>query len=486
MSAQTIDTLVFLAWLAGAAAFVIGLHMMNSPATARRGNQISAFGMTIAAVTTLIWLLTPDNPISPGGAGPIALGIIVVGFVIGGGIGLWLARRVAMTAMPQLVSLFNAVGGGAAALVAIDDYIGIVGTPELSISSAVFVVLGAVIGSVTFSGSLIASGKLQGIVPGQPIVFPGTRLLTAVTALVAVGGLLVLVLVPAGVLSLTAGAQLVVLGLIVVAALIFGITMVLPIGGADMPVVISLLNSFTGTAAAMAGFVVSNPVLIISGALVGAAGGILTKLMADAMNRSLANILIGGFGTGDTAAGPAGAGDGHVREIGLDDAAIQLAYAQKVIVVPGYGLAVAQAQHAVRELADVLEERGVDVSYAVHPVAGRMPGHMNVLLAEANVPYPQLKEMDEINPEFDRTDVALVVGANDVTNPAARSNPQSPIYGMPILNVDHSRSIIVIKRSMRPGYAGIDNELYTNPKTGMLFADAREGLTGLIAAVKQV
>jgi NAD(P) transhydrogenase subunit beta len=486
MSQQAIDTLVFLAWLIGASAFVVGLHMMNSPATARRGNQISALGMTIAAVTTLVWLLTPGNPISPGGAQPIALGIIVVGFVIGGGVGLWLARRVAMTAMPQLVSLFNAVGGGAAALVAIDDYIGIVGTPELSISTAVFVVLGAVIGSVTFSGSLIASGKLQGIVPGQPIIFPGARLLTAVTALVAIGGLAVLVLVPAGVITLSAGAQLAVLGLIVIAALIFGVTMVLPIGGADMPVVISLLNSFTGTAAAMAGFVISNPVLIISGALVGAAGGILTKLMADAMNRSLANIMIGGFGTGDTGAGPAGDTGGHVRAIGIDDAAIQLAYAQKVIFVPGYGLAVAQAQHAVRELADMLEERGIDVSYAVHPVAGRMPGHMNVLLAEANVPYPQLKEMDEINPEFDRTDVALVVGANDVTNPAARNNPQSPIYGMPILNVDHARSIIVIKRSMRPGYAGIDNELYSNPKTGMLFADAREGLTELVAAVKQV
>jgi NAD(P) transhydrogenase subunit beta len=237
----------------------------------------------------------------------------------------------------------------------------------------------------------------------------------------------------------------------------------------------------------MAGFVVGNPVLIIAGALVGAAGGILTKLMADAMNRSLANIMVGGFGTGDTGTGAEGpGGGGDVREIGLDDAAIQLAYAQKVIIVPGYGLAVAQAQHAARELADLLEERGIDVSYAIHPVAGRMPGHMNVLLAEANVPYPQLKEMEEINPEFERSDVALVVGANDVTNPAARSNPQSPIYGMPILDVDKARSIIVMKRSMRPGYAGIDNELYTDPKTGMLFADAREGLTQLIAAVKQL
>jgi len=491
MDQQTVDTLVFLAWLAGASAFVIGLHQMNSPATARRGNQLSAAGMAVAVVATFVWLLTPGNPIAPGGASTMALAIIIVGFLIGGGAGLWMARKIAMTAMPQLVSLFNAVGGGAAALVAADDFLRIVGGhgeggEALTISTAIFVVLGAVIGSVTFSGSLIASGKLQGLVPGQPIVFPGSRLLTALTALATLAGLVLLVLAAAGVIVLTAEMHILVLGVIVLAALIFGVTMVLPIGGADMPVVISLLNSFTGTAAAMAGFVIGNPVLIIAGALVGAAGGILTKLMADAMNRSLANIMVGGFGTGDAAEGAEGGPGGDVREVGIDDAAIQLAYAQKVIVVPGYGLAVAQAQHAVRELAELLEDRGVDVSYAVHPVAGRMPGHMNVLLAEANVPYPQLKEMDEINPEFERTDVALVVGANDVTNPAARSNPQSPIYGMPILDVDHARSIIVIKRSMRPGYAGIDNELYANPKTGMLFADAREGLIALVAAVKQV
>ena len=265
--------------------------------------------------------------------------------------------------------------------------------------------------------------------------------------------------------------------------LIFGITMVLPIGGADMPVVISLLNSFTGTAAAMAGFVLGNPVLIISGALVGASGAILTKLMADAMNRSVMNIMVGGFGGGDDAAGATTGRGGTVREIGADDVAIQLAYAQSVIIVPGYGLAVAQAQHAVRELAELLESKGVDVKYAIHPVAGRMPGHMNVLLAEANVPYPQLKEMDEINPEFDRCDVALVIGANDVTNPAAR-RPGSPVSGMPILDVDHAKSIVVIKRSMGKGYAGIDNELYSDPKTGMLFADAKDGLAALTAAVK--
>ena len=485
MSQEWIYTIVFLAWLFGAAAFVLGLHQMNSPATARGGNKLSALGMTVAVLATFIWLFLREG--STMLSNPLPIVIIVGGFVIGGGLGLYLARRVQMTAMPQLVSLFNAVGGGAAALVAIDDYIRGVSIGHMEVSTAIFVVLGAAFGAVTFSGSLVASGKLQGIVSGQPIFFPGSRLLTVLLALITVAGFVLLVLSAAGVVALSVEIEILTLGVIVLAGLLFGVTMTLPIGGADMPVVISLLNSFTGTAAAMAGFVLGNPVLIIAGALVGASGAILTKLMADAMNRSIINIMVGGFG-GGAAEGAAGAGGpgGDVRSIGLDDAAIQLAYAQKVIVVPGYGLAVAQAQHAVRELADLLEERGVEVSYAIHPVAGRMPGHMNVLLAEANVPYPQLKEMDEINPEFSRTDVALVVGANDVTNPAARSNPASPIYGMPILDVDNAKSIIVMKRSMRPGYAGIDNELYLNPKTGMLFADAKEGLTELVAAVKQI
>jgi NAD(P) transhydrogenase subunit beta len=476
MSQEWVYTLVFLAWLLGASLFVVGLHFMNSPATARRGNQISATGMTIAVVATLVYLA------SQGALSPTALAIIVVGFVIGGGAGLWLARTVAMTAMPQLVSLFNAVGGGAAALVAIDDYLRVLGTAEETVSTAVFVVLGVVIGCVTFTGSLIASGKLQGIVSGKPILVPGGRLVTIALATIAVLGFIGLVFGAGGAIALDETAKLVVLGIVIAAALVFGVTMVLPIGGADMPVVISLLNSFTGTAAAMAGFVINNPVLIVSGALVGAAGGILTKLMADAMNRSLMNIIAGGFGGGEGTVAEAGPG-GTVRELTVDDAAIQLAYANLVIIVPGYGLAVAQAQHALRELADVLEARGVEVKYAIHPVAGRMPGHMNVLLAEANVPYPQLKEMDEINPEFERADVALVVGANDVTNPAAR-RPGTPISGMPILDVDKAKSIIVIKRSMGRGYAGIDNELYTNPKTGMLFADAKKGLTELTAAVK--
>src|SRR4051812_33913989 len=479
MSEQWIYTIVYLAWLAGASCFVLGLHRMNSPATGRSGNQLSATGMVIAVVATLVWLLTRE-----GGLSTTAIVIIVAGFLIGGGAGLYTARTVKMTAMPQLVSLFNAVGGGAAALVAIDDFIRLnSGAP---VDTTIFVVLGALIGSVTFTGSLIAGGKLQGLIPGKPIYVPGGQLVTVALAVIAVLGTPALILGATGTLTLDSTATLALLGVVVLAGLIFGITMVLPIGGADMPVVISLLNSFTGTAAAMAGFVLGNPVLIISGALVGASGAILTKLMADAMNRSVMNIMVGGFGGGDEAAGAAAGAGGTVREIGADDVAIQLAYAQHVIIVPGYGLAVAQAQHAVRELAELLEARGVDVKYAIHPVAGRMPGHMNVLLAEANVPYPQLKEMEEINPEFERADVALVVGANDVTNPAARSNPASPIYGMPILDVDHSRSIIVMKRSMRPGYAGIDNELYTNPKTGMLFADAREGLTQLVAAVKQL
>ncbi len=375
-----------------------------------------------------------------------------------------------MTAMPQLVSLFNAVGGGAAALVAVNDYVKLAGGVGESVT--IFTILDVLIGAVTFSGSIIAAGKLQGLINSAPLTFPGSRIANTAAAVVAVGGGIYMIATP----------SVPTLVIIILAALAFGVTMVLPIGGADMPVVISLLNAFTGTAVAMAGFVINNWALIIAGALVGASGSILTKLMADAMNRSLTNIMIGGFGTGDTVAAVEGPG-GDVRSIQADDAAIQLAYAQKIIIVPGYGLAAAQAQHQVAELAALLEERGVEVSYAIHPVAGRMPGHMNVLLAEANVPYPQLKEMDEINPEFPRADVALVIGANDVTNPAAR-RPGTAISGMPILDVDQAKSIIVIKRSMGHGYAGIDNELYVNPKTSMFFADAKSALTELTAAVK--
>jgi NAD(P) transhydrogenase subunit beta len=476
MSYSALETLVRVAWLAGAVAFVLGLIRMNSPATARNGNLLSAGGMTVAIAATAVYLAL--DPGAEVGAGLTGWVIVIAGIALGGGLGLYTARTVKMTAMPQLVSLFNAVGGGAAALIAIDDYLHLSATatiPTLQVNVAT--VLDIVIGSITFTGSLIASGKLMGlkITPSRPVMIPGGRLVTAALAAVVVVGAVYL---------WTGQVSLAVMVAILAAALIFGITMTLPIGGADMPVVISLLNSFTGTAVAMAGFVLDNPVLIIAGALVGASGAILTKLMADAMNRSVMNIMIGGFGGGEGTVAATAAG-GTVRSVGADDVAIQLAYANSVIVVPGYGLAVAQAQHAVRELAELLEGRGVDVKYAIHPVAGRMPGHMNVLLAEANVPYPQLKEMDDINPEFERCDVALVIGANDVTNPAAR-RPGSPVSGMPILDVDKAKSIIVVKRSMGRGYAGIDNELYTNPKTGMFFADAKQGLADLIAAVKAV
>ncbi|HXL91556.1 MAG TPA: NAD(P)(+) transhydrogenase (Re/Si-specific) subunit beta [Streptosporangiaceae bacterium] len=461
------DTSMQLVYVLAAACFVIGLHLMNSPATARRGNQVSTAGMVIAGIATLVLLIHSGTVTATGWA------VLIVGGAIGSAIGMYTARTVQMTAMPQLVSMFNAVGGGAAALVAIYGYIHLENTGVQG-TTTVFTLLDVLIGAVTFSGSIIAAGKLQGVVPGQPLLFRGGRLVTLALTVVAIG---------AAIFLLTT-ASLPALLIVALAALAFGVMMVLPIGGADMPVVISLLNAFTGTAVAMAGFVIGNWALIVAGALVGASGGILTKLMADAMNRSLTNIIMGGFGTGDSQplAGPGDSGQ-QVRSIAADDAAIQLAYASKVIIVPGYGLAAAQAQHGVAELAKTLEEHGIEVSYAIHPVAGRMPGHMNVLLAEANVPYPQLMEMDEINPEFARTDVALVIGANDVTNPAARRTG-SPISGMPILDVDQARSIIVIKRSMGHGYAGLDNELYIDPKTSMYFADAKKAMAELTAAVK--
>jgi NAD(P) transhydrogenase subunit beta len=474
---DTLEAIVRILWLVGAAGFVIGLMRMNSPATARNGNLVSAGGMALAIGGTAV-LLASQGTVSATGWIIIAAGILV-----GGGLGLYTARTVKMTAMPQLVSLFNAVGGGAAALIAIDDYLRLAGAQTFAAGNvipleiSVPTVLDIVIGSITFTGSLIASGKLMGLISGKPIRVPGGQLVTGAIALITV----------IAALYLWAGnVSVPVLFVIIAASLIFGVTMVLPIGGADMPVVISLLNSFTGTAVAMAGFVIGNPVLIIAGALVGASGAILTKLMADAMNRSVVSIMIGGFGGGEGTTSATGGADGSVREIGADDAATQLAYATHVIVVPGYGLAVAQAQHAVRELAELLESRGVDVKYAIHPVAGRMPGHMNVLLAEANVPYDVLKEMDEINPEFPQTDVSLVIGANDVTNPDARENEGSPIYGMPILDVDKSQQVIVLKRSMNTGFAGIENPLFYNPKTVMLFGDAKESIVKLAQGVKTV
>ena len=465
---STFDWIIQLVYVAAASCFVLGLHLMNTPATARRGNQLSTGGMVAAIAATLAIIIHAGTISATGWI------VMLAGGLIGGGAGLYAARTVQMTAMPQLVSIFNAVGGGAAALVAIHDYINLAGRaagPAESIT--ITTLLDVLIGAVTFSGSIIAAGKLQGVISAAPVTFPGSRVVNMSAAAIAAAASVYLIITPSVPMLLV----------VIVAALAFGVTMVMPIGGADMPVVISLLNAFTGTAVAMAGFVIGNWALIIAGALVGASGGILTKLMADAMNRSLRNIMIGGFGTGDGGAAAVVGPGGDVRSIAADDAAIQLAYAQKVIIVPGYGLAAAQAQHAVAELAGVLEERGIEVSYAIHPVAGRMPGHMNVLLAEANVPYPLLKEMDENNPEFARADVALVIGANDVTNPAAR-RAGTAISGMPILDVDHAKSIIVIKRSMASGYAGIDNELYVNPKTSMFFGDAKTALTELTAAVK--
>jgi len=446
--------------------FILALRYLSNPAHARRGNQIGAVGMLIAIVVT--WIKT-------GGTSWWALAL---GMLIGGGFGAVVARRVKMTAMPQLVALFNGVGGGAAALIALAELHRILpepGRPQLDIGIAI--ALSGLIGAISFAGSMVAFAKLQELIKGRPITYTGQKIvnLVVLAALVAVG------------VTLVAGVQVEwLLWIVVGGAAIFGVLFVLPIGGADMPVVISLLNAFTGLAVAVGGFELQNNVLIVSGMLVGASGTLLTMLMGKAMNRSIANVLFGAFGqvSESAAAVAAGDGGGTVRSATADDVAVMLAYAHKVVFVPGYGLAVAQAQHDVRQLADLLEAKGVEITYAIHPVAGRMPGHMNVLLAEANVPYPQLKEMDDANPEFSRTDVAVVVGANDVVNPDARNNQGSPIYGMPILNVDDSQVVVVLKRSMNPGFAGIENPLFYNPKTVMLFGDAKQSITELIQDVK--
>src|SRR6476469_4301306 len=403
--------------------------------------------------------------------------LMVIGALIGGAFGAVAARRVKMTAMPQMVALFNGVGGGAAALVALAEFHELAPPPgHIHGDVSLAILLSALIGSISFSGSLVAFAKLQELVSGRPIVFPGQNI---VNILVLAAAAALGVAIVAGVEGQWAIVALILL------ALVFGVMFVLPIGGADMPVVISMLNAFTGLAASATGFVLDSTVLIVAGMLVGASGTLLTLLMAKAMNRSVANVLFGAFGQVQAGAGQARADDGRtVRATSADDVAVQLSFARKVIVVPGYGMAVAQAQHDVRQLADLLEEKGVEVKYAIHPVAGRMPGHMNVLLAEANVPYPQLKEMDEANPEFSRNDVAVGVGANDVVNPDARNNQGSPIYGMPILNVDDAQTVVVLKRSMNPGFAGIKNPLFYNPKTVMLFGDAKESITKLVADVK--
>jgi NAD(P) transhydrogenase subunit beta len=460
------QAVIDLAYVVAALCLVLGIKRLSSPATARSGNVIAAAGMTIALVFTL---LDPDID---------TYWLIVAGVAIGTVVGVASARLVKMTAMPQMVALFNGVGGGAAALIAAAEFHRLAPAGgRVAAGVVVPILFSAVIGTISFSGSLVAFGKLQELLPGRPLTFPGQQVVNALpfAAVLAFAALAAVTEAQAWMVAVLAGA------------LVFGVLLVIPIGGADMPVVISFLNAFTGLAAAAAGFLLENTALIIGGTLVGASGTLLTVLMGRAMNRSLANVLFGAFGAAppEALAAVDAAVDGKVaRETSAEDAAVMLAYANRVMIVPGYGLAVAQAQHAVRELAELLERRGAEVRYAVHPVAGRMPGHMNVLLAEANVPYPQLFDMDDANPEFHRTDVALVIGANDVTNPAARSNPESPLYGMPILDVDEAANVIVLKRSMNPGFAGIENDLYYNPKTAMLFGDAKASVERLISAVK--
>ena len=464
---DVLPTLIQIAYLVAASLFIFGLRNLGSPATARRGNLLASSGMLIAVVATLM-----DRDV-------LNYELILAGIIIGAMVGTAAARLVHMAAMPQMVGLLNGLGGGASASVAIGEFLRLNELPEsVPPDATLIILLGVLIGGVTFAGSLIAFGKLQDIVTGAPVTF---------SLMLPLNGLLLLSFVAGGAYLTAVPAQVALLPALIGISLLMGVLLVIRIGGADMPVVISLLNSFSGVAASAAGFVVMNNVLIISGALVGAAGLILTQIMSKAMNRSLANVLFGAFGTGEMDAGAlAAAGGKTAQSIDAEEAAMIVAYARSVVIVPGYGMAAAQAQRAVRDLAEQLESRGVDVKYAIHPVAGRMPGHMNVLLAEADVPYTQLYDMDDVNPEFDRTDVALVIGANDVVNPAARHETSSPIYGMPILDVDKARHVVVIKRSLNPGYAGIDNELFYNKNTMMLYGSAREVVTALVREVKQL
>ena len=463
MSAQIVQ----FAYLAAAVLFILGLHSLSSPRTAPRGNVMAAVGMLIAIVATLVV------------KGVVDYVVILAGLVVGSAIGAVLALRIQMTAMPQMVALLNGFGGAASALVASAELLGYTRraeSPEGVVPVAI--VLGVLIGGLTFTGSLIAFAKLQEMMRGAPITYQGQQVVNALLGL--------------GAIALCAGVVLdpfdvpVFSGLVAM-SLVLGVLLVIPIGGADMPVVISLLNSYSGLAACATGFVLGNSGLVISGSLVGASGIILTKIMCDAMNRSLANVLFGAFGAVDEAAVATGAvaARGAVKGYTPEDAAVIFSNSRSVIVVPGYGMAVAQAQHAVRELADELETRGVHVKYAIHPVAGRMPGHMNVLLAEADVPYEQLIEMDEINPEFPDTDVALVIGANDVVNSDARTEKSSPIYGMPILDVDRAKHVFVLKRSMNPGFAGVQNPLFYNDNTMMIFGDAKKTVLHMVAAVRE-
>ncbi len=463
MTLGTIDlaTGVNIAYLVAFVCFILALKGLSSPKSARRGNIIGAVGMFIAVGMTFV-----DGPVHN-------VALIVIAIAIGVVVGIPAARLVKMTAMPQMVAAFNGVGGGAAALADIADFVHHGGT--IATWLQVCTIFAVIVGCVSFSGSVIAFAKLQEVMTGRPITYPGQQVVNALVGLGIVG-------LAAAVLGISSVPVLSVMGGL---AVLFGVAFALPIGGADMPVVISLLNSFTGLAVAATGFVFDSIPLIVGGTLVGASGTLLTRMMSQAMGRSLTNILFGAFGSVVAGEGGGAAGEQRpVKSAGPEDIGTLLAYSSKVVIVPGYGLAVAQAQHTVKELADALEKKGVEVAYAIHPVAGRMPGHMNVLLAEADVPYEQLKEMEEANSELPSTDVVLVVGANDVVNPAARDSPGSPIYGMPIIDVDRAASVIFMKRSMRPGFAGIDNELFYDPKTTMLFGDAKDSLAKLVTAVK--
>lgn len=466
---ELVPTAIQLTYLVAASLFFLGLKQLGSPATARNGNLLASIGMLIAIVATLL-----NQEV-------LNYQMIAIGIAIGSAIGAIAAQKVEMTAMPQMVGLFNGLGGAASALIAVGEFWRyFAGFDRPPLDTTITVVLGVLIGGVTFTGSLIAFAKLQGIISGSPIVFPLQQAFNALLLGGFLAASIYLCLNP-----LNTPVFLAMVGI----SLVLGVMFVIPIGGGDMPVVISLLNSFSGLAASAAGFVVMNNMLIIAGALVGASGIILTVIMCKAMNRSLTNVLFAGFGTGESSSAAAISGgtvDKNVHSIDPEESAMMLGYARSIAIVPGYGMAVAQAQHAVRELADQLDRLGVEVKYAIHPVAGRMPGHMNVLLAEANVPYEQLYDMEDINPQLEQVDVALVIGANDVVNPAARDNSGSPIYGMPILEVDKAGHTIVIKRSLNTGFAGIDNELFYKDKTMMLFGSAKDMVTKIVAEVKQL
>ena len=452
-------------YLISASLFIVGLKRLASPITARNGNRLASLGMLIAIVLTI--LKYTDNNFE----------WIILGIVIGGLLGIILSKYVQMTAIPQLVAIFNGFGGGASALVAIYEIL-YQKESVLSIFVLAAIAFSTVLGSLTLTGSFIAFGKLQEIIPTRPILFPLRNYLNSLLLLIIIS-LAVIMVIPNF-------SSLNILYILIVLSLLAGILIVIPIGGADMPVIIALLNSYSGIAGAGAGFVLNNPVLIISGSLVGASGLILTRIMIKAMNRSLANVILGGLGSEEGSQQTNSNENRPVKSLNTEDAAMILGYAENVIFVPGYGLAVAQAQHQINELANILKDNGANIKYAIHPVAGRMPGHMNVLLAEANIPYNELKDLDEINSEFDNADVAVVVGANDVTNPIARTDPNSPIYGMPILNVDKAKSVIVLKRSMASGFAGIENELFFLDKTSILFGDARNSIEEVTREIKNL